>query len=309
MDLYLIELGFLCRSCSAILSLNGDTSLPNDNLKVWKIIAIQVNSSPAITLSRCVGERSDSYSLVAFVDSSSVMVGVTVYIYNEQQRKASFLLAKNKIIGKTLADKGIPTLERTAIDLDVQCLSEINVELAGKDVVIPVKFNKFFLFSDSMVCLNWLNQYAHKKMSNKSVYVRNRLKSIASNCDILPIEFKFCNGIDNPADCMTREVSYKVLMRSSFHAGPLFLMTDGPSVDTPWSIVLPNPSFSRLDNVQLTALDKDGDPTYEDGEDHEMVQLQESTVNNPFDPSAIPSMSSNLIDYSRFPPFQNVKGN
>ena len=44
--------------------LKWDTVLPNHDLKVWKNIAIQVNSSPAITLNRCVGEKSDSYSLV-----------------------------------------------------------------------------------------------------------------------------------------------------------------------------------------------------------------------------------------------------
>ena len=60
-------------------------------------------------------------------------------------------LEKNRMIGKTLDDKSTTTLERTAIDLGVQCLSEIDVELTGKDVVIPVKFNIFFLFSDSMV--------------------------------------------------------------------------------------------------------------------------------------------------------------
>ena len=80
---------------------------------------------------------------------------------------------------------------------------------------------------------------------------------------------------------MTREVSYKVLMKSNFHAGPTIFMGDGPSVDTPCSIVLPNPSFSKPDSMQLTALVKDGDPTCEDGEDLGMVQLQEPTANNP----------------------------
>ena len=226
--------------------LDWDTTLPSEILTVWKNICKQINSSPTIPIKRSVGNRSDTYNLVAFVDSSGAMVGVVLYLYNVTNSENSFLLARNKVVGKDLADKTIPSLELTSINLGAETLVDTYKELTGDAAVLPIKISRCFIFSDSLVCLNWLNLYTVKmdKMRNKTVYVMNRLDSIVKFCNTVPITFKFCNGLKNPSDCMTREFSYKLLLKSNFHTGPDFLQTVGPEVETVMSLTVPNPNYS-----------------------------------------------------------------
>ena len=42
-------------------------------------------------------------------------------------------------------------------------------------------------------------------------------------CNRLSIEFSFIGGIENPADCLTRTMSYKLLMKTNLLTGPSFL--------------------------------------------------------------------------------------
>ena len=152
-----------------------DTILPSSTLTAWRNICKQINSSPAIPIKRSVGNRDDTYNLVAFVDSSGSMVGVVLYLYNVTTSENNFLLARNKIVGKDLANKTIPSLELTSINLGAETLVDTYRELTGDSAVLPVKITGCFIFSDSLVCLNWLNLHTVKmdKMKNKSVYVMN----------------------------------------------------------------------------------------------------------------------------------------
>ena len=103
-------------------------------------------------------------------------------------------------------------------------------------------------------------------MKSRSVYVMNRLKDIAKSCEKLPIEFKFCNGLENPADLMTRETSYRILAKSRFHTGPEFLEKEGPSLDTKFSILIPNPLFSRDAHQNEAPILKNAEATVDDRE-------------------------------------------
>ena len=136
-----------------------DAKLSFNLLKSWQNICKQVNSAPRITLSRYIGDTGDTFSLIAFVDSSSAMIGVTIYVYSATENKTKFLLARNKIISQNLSDKSMPTLELTAINFGVQTLVDVHTELSGEIAVCPINFQNCFLFSDSLVCLNWLNLY------------------------------------------------------------------------------------------------------------------------------------------------------
>ena len=48
-----------------------------------------------------------------------------------------------------------------------------------------------------------------KKISSKNTFVLNRLESIIKNCNKHIIHFKFVAGVCNPADFITRSISYK----------------------------------------------------------------------------------------------------
>ena len=83
----------------------------------WNNIVKQANATPEIMIQRFVGEREDSYRLLAFTDSSKSIYGVTLYIQSESNGDVSFLMGKNGFINKQLQTKSIPSLEFQAITL------------------------------------------------------------------------------------------------------------------------------------------------------------------------------------------------
>ena len=100
---------------------------------------------------------------------------------------------------------------------------------------------KLEVFSDSAVALNWLNAQVNKfdKMRKRSVFVMNRLHHIERLCKTFPVKYNFCAGMNNPADCITRPLSYKQLMKTNFCSGPDFL-EEFPGGEM-FDIIIPNP--------------------------------------------------------------------
>ena len=70
----------------------------------------------------------------------------------------------------------------------------------------------------------------------------NRLSYIKNLCKAFPIKFCFISGKTNPADCITRCLSYKLLIKTNYISGPNSddLHSDTLSTDI-ISIVIPNP--------------------------------------------------------------------
>ena len=95
------------------------------------------------------------------------------------------------------------------ITLGVEVLLDAYLELSGSSSVIPTIINELKLFSDSLVCLNWIQSHSIKfdKMNKLSIYVTNRLNEIAKLCEIKPVTFEFCAGHQNPADAVSRPFS------------------------------------------------------------------------------------------------------
>ncbi|XP_068249643.1 uncharacterized protein [Palaemon carinicauda] len=102
------------------------------------------------------------------------------------------------------------------------------------------------IYSDSMVALNWLYSYTYKydKLQKKGVFIQNRLKAIGDLCQVFPITFSFVNAYDNPADYISRCVSYRRLQKTAYHSGPEFLKK--PQKDeVQFSFKVPNPLEKR----------------------------------------------------------------
>ena len=218
-------------------NLKWDQVITGKSLKTWKNIAKQVNDSPKITLDRCVGSRTSNYELICYVDSSNVLYGSVLFILDKQTGKLSFLMAKNRMITKNLKTKSIASLELMAVDFGVQLLHKVFNELTGPKTLFPLKIDSLKLFTDSSICLDWLRSYNHtfNKMNKKPVFIMNRLDSISKHCAKFPIEFSFIEGSQNPADCITRPVSYKLLTRSSYWSGP----SQSPLVKSEYAITVP----------------------------------------------------------------------
>ena len=238
-----------------------DDILSLDQLQEWRNICNQVNAANPISISRYFGSRTAKYRLLCFTDSSKVIYGCVIYLHNLDTNEVHFVLAKNRIVGKDHESKSIPALEFAAIMLGTETLQDVMNELSGKRCLFPISIESMTLFSDSLVCLNWLNSAANKldKQNKLSVFVKNRIEKIFRICDEFPITFTFVDGIENPSDSVTRPFSYKQLLKSNYVRGPDFLRTSNDFMSRAdiLTITVPNPAhfpprYNASTSVEVT---------------------------------------------------------
>lgn len=227
--------------------LGWDTEISLELSREWKNICCQIESIPDVRFPRFIGSRDDSYSLYAFTDSSKHILGVVVYIFNEQTNKMSFLLAKNRLISRNLESKSIPSLEMQGIMLGVETLIDTHSELSGPVCVNPIKINKLKLFTDSLISINWIRAHSIKfeKLNKLSVFVVNRLNKIAKLCEKVSITFEFCAGYQNPADAVTRPFSYNKLSKTCYYTGLPTAILNEMELSDNLSITVPNPDLTE----------------------------------------------------------------
>ena len=229
-------------------NLSWDAKLKPELCKEWQNICRQANDKPPIEIKRFVGDRNDSYKLLAFTDASKSIYGAVTYIKNTRTNEVSFLCARNRLVNAQLVMKTIPTLELQAVTLGVETLSKLREELMGSDCVIPINIVELQLFTDSTITLHWINSHYHKhdKMQKRSVFVMNRLAYIGEQCQIFPIKFSFVATGSNPADCMTRCLSHRQLTRSCYMTAPQFVSARVHATD--FDVVVPDPLIDALPN-------------------------------------------------------------
>lgn len=93
-------------------------------------------------------------------------------------------------------------------------------------------------------------------MQKRSTFVLNRLHTIARLCETFPVRFSFVSGTENPADCITRCLSYKQLMKTNYFSGPEFLKSSESetlSRENLLTVTLPNPLISTPSTVDNDA--------------------------------------------------------
>ena len=101
--------------------LGWDQPLTASQIKEWKNISRQCNSSPPLKFSRFIGSRNGEYHIVTFTDASHDIYGCVIYLLEVGSGKLTFVSAKNRLINRQLQSKSIPSLEMTAINLGVEC--------------------------------------------------------------------------------------------------------------------------------------------------------------------------------------------
>ena len=257
-DVYNFNLPMLNRarlfmhSLQCTKGLGWDEKLSNDLLKEWKNIVKQANASPVLEVPRYVGPRTGQYELYTFTDASHSMYGTVSYLFHVQSGTLSFLSAKNRMIGNQLKDKSIPSLELNAISLGVENSMEIYNDLSGTSCLCPINITKLYLFTDSACCLNWLTSATRRldKLQKLSVFVNNRILAIQRLCDKTPVQFGFISGNRNPADCVTRSISYGQLIKTNYITGPdITSLHEHCAIDDSLRVMVPCPEHVSTDTV------------------------------------------------------------
>jgi hypothetical protein len=240
--------------------ISWDTKLSAKLQKEWHLICNQIKSTNVVNIERFVGTRQDKYELVIFTDSSKDLYGVVLYLINLKTMRSSYLLSKNRVVGKNLEGKSIPSLELCAVLLGVETLLKTRDEISNTDLLNAINVVNLVLYTDSMIALNWLDGITNKlsKSQNKlSVFVRNRLFKIQNLCNDKAVTFKFIAGVENPADQVTRAVSFKQLHKTNFYSGPEFLICP-EIIPNVLSVTIPSPNFV-VNNIvieKVTSYDK-----------------------------------------------------
>ena len=68
--------------------------------------------------------------------------------------EAHFVMSKNRLIGKDLSTKSIPSLELKAVAFTAECLTDLHNELAGPSCLMPIKITEVLVFTDSLVTIS-----------------------------------------------------------------------------------------------------------------------------------------------------------
>ena len=232
-------------------SVDWDTPIQSNLQKEWSCITKQTNKVPVISINRFIGCRDSSYHLIAYTDASKLLYGVVIYILDINTGKLSFLMAKSRVVSTKLDMKSIPSMELHAIHFGVETMIMMYNDLAGDRVVLPLNICSLYLFTDSMVTLHWINSFTNKfeKTQKLDVFVQNRLKSIEDMCSNRPVTFMFTEGKTNPADAISRPMSYRKLTDTCFIDGPsnMFQTLSEPGI---LSIQVPSPLAEHGEGIE-----------------------------------------------------------
>ena len=127
-------------------------------------------------------------------------------------------------------------------------------------------------------------------MQNKPVFVSNRLQTIARACEKCPITFSFVLGSLNPADCVTRCVSYKQLIKTNFLSGPNFdeVLDSDNSIGQEFNVTILNRMLSN---------------DFDSNVSHENIDITES---KPTSLSTSSTALDTLINPSNFSSFRHL---
>ena len=90
-------------------------------------------------------------------------------------------------------------------------------------------------------------------MNKQSVFVLNRLEYISKQCYDNPVTFSYISTDINPADCLSRAISYKLLSNSNYISGPEII--NDANFSSIMDVIVPNPL--AVNNVMSMSADID----------------------------------------------------
>lgn len=198
-----------------------DDTLPEDLNKRWVEFAKELVELASISIPRNINvQSSNSIELVGYADASNIAYGCCLYlraIDEDNVVKVNLLCSRSRINPKN-KKLTTPRLELNSALLLAMLAKKVHDTLSIKYVV------RTFLYLDSQIVLAWLN-IAPVRLS---VYVANRVEKINQLAE--QFEWNYVKSSENPADCLSRGMSPKLLETEVgklwFH-GPEYLHSAG----------------------------------------------------------------------------------
>ena len=208
-----------------ILNVAWDDELPKEICAEMKTLSRDFEMLSELNFQRQALNEKNSYGLHIFCDSSVESYGFVAYGL-DQYNSSSILFSKSKLAPLNRRNEhSVPTLELMGVILAFKCLP-LMLEAYNN-----IQFQFINICVDAQVVLNWL---ITREPKVKSKFVRNRvLEADSLKCEVakqykLPVCYHYVNTDDNPADLVTRGLSYnKYLSKMEFWLkGPEWLTND-----------------------------------------------------------------------------------
>ena len=200
-----------------------DDPLPNDIVHEFEVKLKELQTaSDKFSISRPYSiDHTQPAEIHLFCDASSSALGCVIYLV--QGEKVTFVMSKLQIISKKKrSNLTIPKSELMAMLLGAKLLATCLKYLKSEYPCL-----KQHCWTDSEICLHWLNSISQSK-----VFIRNRVNQIRELTDVS--SWSHVSSEDNPADIVSRGSTFERLSRSRFYTGPSWL-TDVSSRPPQWS--------------------------------------------------------------------------
>ena len=217
-------------------SLGWDDLLPPELFEVWENWLEQVFEVPEIRIPRWSKfELKCHAQLHTFCDASEEGMCSAVYLRVRRGQKTEITLLAAKARVSPLRAESISRLELCACVMGTRLLAAVKE-------VYPVNMDDLFFWTDSEVCLHWINTPA----KSFKAYVAHRIGEIQTYTE--PRQWLHVPSVENPADIGTRPITAGELkFRSLWWGGPSFLRL--PLSEWPKSPVIRNIETKELKNT------------------------------------------------------------
>ena len=151
--------------------------------------------------------------LHGFADASGRAYAAVIYLrvlFRDGNIMNRFVAAKTRVA--PIKVMTIPRLELMA------CLILSRLIKTISEALVVFKLDRIFCWSDSVDCICWINT-KHKVWKR---FVQNRVNEI--RCDVEEATWKYCPGMDNPADIPSRGIDItRTDNQNKWLEGPTFL--------------------------------------------------------------------------------------
>ena len=193
-------------------NVDWDEPLDQPITNKWNCVADDLQMAVKTTIPRCYFDhnRNDNDHLPqlhVFADASTKAYGAVVYI--RQGNHTSFVIAKTRVA--PIKQLTLPKLELMAALVATRLAKFVITSFNGHYDGMLV-----YLWSDSQIVLHWL--HSQKKLKQ---FISHHVLEITQAFPATV--WNYCPSGDNPADLLTRGISYEVFKHSFWMHGPSWL--------------------------------------------------------------------------------------
>ena len=215
-----------------------DEVVDKEICKVWSELSKDLSSLFSLKFPRLSFLDDLPMDLFIFCDASKLSYGFVAY--SVQGGLSNFLFAKSKVA--PIKTRSLPQLELLGAVVATQGL------LTMLDIFKHVKINNVYIHLDAQIVLSWILSPSLPK----NVYTSNRIKDVRKNVSDaqdkynVNISFKYVPSSDNPADLLSRGISYNKFVEQ------LDFWIHGPEWIRGDTVIWPSSDFACLSDHSKT---------------------------------------------------------